>query len=338
MCRQLSTLLHSGVAIDTAFELAAGKTGDLRCRRSMVEIRHAIREGMDISAAMQAQGRYFPDLLIDMVRVAEDSGELPEVLAGLADHYENNLRLRKEFLTGIAWPAFQLVAAIFVIALVILIMGLIPGASESRLTEGLTFGLSGPEGAIIWLLCTFGSMFALFVGYQVLVQVFKGKDFLDPLLMKVPVLGKCMRSFAIARFCWTFYLTQQTGMPITESLKASLRATTNGAFIGASRSICEEVQEGADLTTALRNSELFPEDFLQMVHVGETSGTVPEQLHRLSPQFEDDARRSLAALTAALGWLVWLIVGVFIVLLIFRFMLRYVDLIQKVSSGDLDAL
>jgi type IV pilus assembly protein PilC len=147
------------------------------------------------------------------------------------------------------------------------------------------------------------------------------------------VLGDCLRSFAIARFSWAFYLTQQAGMRINPSLAASLRATSNGAFAGAIPEVCARIEAGDDLTTALTATQLFTEDFLQMVQVGETSGTVPEMLERLSPQFEDQARRSLAALAAALGWLVWLIVAGFIIFIIFRVFSWYMGLLNDALKG-----
>ena len=331
MCRSLSTMLHSGVEIRKAFKLAANKTGDSHCRRALAGITNQIQQGEDVSAAMRSQGGFFPDLLIDMVSVAEGTGMLPEVLNQLADHYDNNLKLRKSFLMSIAWPIFQLVAAIFVIALLILVLGLVPQGGASM--DFLVFGLLGPKGAVIWLSCTFGFFLGLFVIYQVITKALDGKKFLDPLLMRIPVLGNCLRSFAIARFSWAFYLTQQTGMPVTASLQAALKATTNGAFIAGGHSILESIESGKTLTVALAESGLFPDEFIEMVDVGETSGTVPEALHRLSPQFEEQARRSLKTLTAALGTLVWLTVAGFIVFFIFRFVLWYVGMISDAVQG-----
>ena len=99
-----------------------------------------------------------------------------------------------------------------------------------------------------------------------------------------------MRSFAIARFSWAFALTQQTGMGIGPCLDASFKATGNGAFAGASSRVQEMVLSGEELGTALADSGLFPDEYLQIVQVAETSGSVPETLARLSPQFEDQAR------------------------------------------------
>jgi type IV pilus assembly protein PilC len=90
------------------------------------------------------------------------------------------------------------------------------------------------------------------------------------------------------------------------------------------------------LSQALDESGLFPEEYLSLVQVAETSGTVPETLARLSPQFEEQARRSLAALAVMLGWLVWSIVAVFIIFIIFSFVMKYVGMINAAANGNLD--
>jgi len=329
----MGTMLHSGIDIKDAFDLAARKMGDARCRQTLADIGAAIRRGSEMSEAMRDFGDYFPQLLVNMVGMAEQTGQLPEVLLHLADHYENNLELRRTFRRTIAWPVFQFVAAILVIALLILVLGII---AQTRGTEALDvfgLGLAGPSGAVIWLTCTFGTFGLGYIVYKVIDRSLAGKRFLDPLLMRIPVVGGCMQSFAIARFSWAYYLTQQTGMPIRRSLDASLRATSNGAYVAVIPQICQMIESGEDLSTALAESDLFPIEYLHAVKVGETSGTVPESLHRLSPQFEAQARRSLQTLTSVLAWLIWALVAAFIIFFVFRFMFWYVGMINDAARG-----
>ena len=329
VCRALGTMLHSGVDIQRAFQLAAGKTGDSRCRAAMGEIRVAVGSGDDVSSAMRAQGDAFPELMIEMVDVAEQTGALPEILAGLADHFENNLRLRRDFLVSIAWPVFQLVMSILVIAAVLAILGWIASAQGGEPLDVLGWGLTGTSGALTWLMYSFGSIFALFVVYQLLSRSLLGKKFLHPFLMLIPAVGYCMRSFAIARFSWAFALTQQAGMPIDRSLEASLKATSNGAYVATIPQVWSMVSRGDTLSAALEETGRFPKDFLEMVHVAETSGTVPEMLERLGPQFEDQARRSLQALVGVLSWTVWLVVAMFIIFVIFSIVFWYIGMLNS---------
>jgi type IV pilus assembly protein PilC len=118
-------------------------------------------------------------------------------------------------------------------------------------------------------------------------------------------------------------------MSIEPSLSASFKATANGAFLKASPHVWAAVREGETLHEALTQTRLFPVDFLHIVDVAETSGTVPETLDRLSPDFEAQARRALQALASAVAWLVWCLVAAFIIFLIFRFMFFYLGLINS---------
>lgn len=339
LCKSLATMLHSGVALLKTLEIASRKTGNTRCRQKIADVRLEVQQGTDIAQALREQHGYFPELMTDMVSVGEQAGALPEVLDGLAAHYENIVRLRRMLIGLITFPALQLVAAILVVALVIFILGIV-GASAApgqKPNDILGLGLMGTSGALIWLALTFGSIFAVIGGYYLIATVFRQQRFLDGMLMKIPVLGSCMRSFAIARFSWALALTQQTGMPIARSLELSFRATGNGAFVGASPSVCDSVLNGSELSQALDEARLFPEEYLSLVQVAEASGTVPETLQRLSPQFEDQARRSLSALAVMLGWLVWSVVAVFIIFIIFSFVMKYVGMINAAANGNLDA-
>jgi type IV pilus assembly protein PilC len=335
VCKSLATMLHAGVPLLKALETLSRRTGDARCRRNVAEVRLAVQEGIDIATAMRDRRGYFPDLMIDMVDVGEQTGTLPEVLDGLANHYENNVRLRQTFLSMITWPVIQLVAAILVVAAMIYLLGALPaarGGPNAKPVDMLGWGLLGATGAVQWLCMSFGSIAGVLAAYFIIARGFRQQRLLDGVLLHIPVVGGCMRSFAIARFSWAFALTQQTGMPIARSLEASFRATGNGAFAGASREVQELVLSGEELAGALAAVRLFPEDYLQMVHVAETSGMVPETLERLSPQFEDQARRSLSVLAAMLGWVVWITVAIFIIFVIFSIFTQYLNALQNAGN------
>ena len=323
-CRSLSTMLESGVGVLKAFQVAGGKSHNSRLKRLSEEIIEDLRKGNEVSTALQERGGAFPPLMIDLVGVADQTGALPEVLRGLADHYENLVRLRRAFLGQIAFPIVQLLAAIFIIAGLIWLLGMIASGTGSTPFDVTGFGLQGTSGALTWLGACFGTAFAGAVTYLILVTGLKGRAFVHTLLLMIPVIGGCLRSFAMARFSWAFALTQQAGMSIRPSLESSLKATGNGAYMAAIPMVLAMVSEGEELSFALKETRLFPIDYLELVRVGETSGTVPETLERLSPQLEDQARRSLSVLTATLTWVIWGMVATLIIYFIFRIALWYV--------------
>jgi type IV pilus assembly protein PilC len=266
--------------------------------------------------------------MIDMVEVGEQTGALPEILKSLASHYENLVRLRKNFIAQITWPMIQLVAAMLVIAFLVLLTGMIADSTGTDPLPILPFGLAGTTGAIVWLVVCFGMLGGLFLGYVLASRSLRGRQVLDPLLMKIPKVGSCMQSFAVARFAWAFALTQNSGMGIEESLQASLNATGNGAFAAGFPQVWRDVRAGESLADALTRTRLVPEEMLETVRAAEHSGTVPEMLAHMSPTFEEDARRSLAQLTTLLGWVVWMLVAAFIIFLIFRVAMIYVGMLN----------
>lgn len=322
-------MLHAGMPIVKVVTSVASRFGGPTCKRHMRDVSERLKMGYDVRSAFDAQSGYFPDLFVDMVSVAEETGSLPEVLKSLADHYENLLKMRREFLGQIALPLLQLVAAILIITFVILIMGMVASGKGTKPYDVFGWGLTGTAGAATFF---FGCVFVtilLVVLYYLIVYGFRQQRVIHTICLGVPVLGPCMRAFAIARFSWAFALTQQAGMRIVPSLEAALKATANYAFIGASKQMVGLVKQGEDLSTALMDSRLFPTEFEQMVQVAEASGTVPEMLDHLSPQFDESARRTLRALTMMIGWLVWAIVAGFIIFAIFSLFSFYLKAINN---------
>ena len=334
LCRSLATPLQAGVDVLKTLSNAAKKSSG-RLHRVLEDIVGQIKSGEDLATAFGNHRPYFPDLFCDMLGVAEQTGNLPEVLRELADHYESNLRLWRTFLGQITMPVIQLFAAIMIVAGLIYLMGWI---SEMVSRQGgkpvdlLGWGLEGTSGALTWLGGWAASFAAIYLVYKLFGASVAGLRLVHQFVMTIPVAGTCMRRFAIARFSWAFYLTQGSGMSIDDSLESSLKATANGAFIAATPYVVDDVNAGSTLTEALCNTRLFPDEFIHIVDVGETSGTVPETLHRLSSQFEEDARRSLSALSIMAGWLIWLAVAMFIIYLILKLAMFYVGMLNDAMN------
>ncbi len=334
LCRSLATLTDSGVSLLRSLSVAGGKSGDPRVTRHLDEVVLNVKRGEELHAAFDRTGA-FPRLFVELVQVAEGTGHLPEVLRALADHYDNLLRLKKTFLSQIAWPVAQLVISVLVIGLLIWVLGLIGGENVGGEQDGgfdpLGLGLRGGRGAMIW----FGAAAAVGTAGFVLFHIVRGslrwRRLLDPALLGIPVLGECLRNFALARFSWAFSLTQNAGMDLRNALTASLNATENGAFAAAAEPIWADVRSGSELSPALRATGLFPVEYLEMVEVAEASGSVPEMLDRIGPDLEADAQRSLSALAAAAGWLVWAVVAGFIIWVIFSLFTQYVAMLNPAA-------
>ena len=336
-CRSLSTMLEAGVPAFRAFELTAENSADRQLRRAMDQIVSDLKQGCDVTTAMRNQPDVFPDLFRNMVEVGDQTGKLPEVLHSLADHYDNNLRLKRDFVGEMTLPVLQFFAAVTIVGGLIWILGLISdlkgGSRDEPAPDILGWGLQGTPGAITWFMGWGIAVAAVLIVYLALQRFLPGLRVFHQVLLYLPLIGKCMRSFALARFSWAYHLTQNAGLPVDQSLNMSLNATGNAYYQSAAPAMIADLMRGETVTETFRRSGLFPKDYLQMVHVGETTGTVPEILHRLSPQFEDQARRGLKLMATAATSLTWGLVACFIVIMVFRIAAWYADIIEKATSS-----
>ncbi|MFO0976581.1 MAG: type II secretion system F family protein [Planctomycetaceae bacterium] len=326
--RSMARTLEAGVDVRKALQTASRQSSDSRLPPAVENISRCIQNGQTLAEAIGEQGELFPRLFRDLVNVGEQTGNVPEVFAALAKYYDSRISQVREFRSAAAWPVIQLVAAICIIGLLIFILGILPPGPDGKPFNVTGLGLYGPTGALIWVGGWFGLAVGGFVAWKWVRNSFSGQAFLDPLLLSIPVLGHCMSSFATSRFSWCFALTQQAGMSIRPSLDCSLKATSNGAFIMAEPIIWQELAEGESLTDALAASKLFTTEYLQMVATAEQTGTVPEQLDRLSHIFEDDARRSMSRLTSFLSGAVWFFTASIVIFFIFRIAMIYIGMMN----------
>jgi type IV pilus assembly protein PilC len=298
--------------------------GPWRVRPQIAAVRDAVLAGESVSTGFARTGKCFPRLFREMVEVGEETGNLPEVLRRLADHYQHALSMRRSFVAGLVWPAFQLLAAILVVGLLIWIMGILAQNNAGQPIDLLGFGLIGTPGLV---------KYATIVGATVLVVVIvvwatlRGVFWTRPLqraALFVPAVGSCLRTMALARMAWCLHLTMDVDMNLRKVLPLVLRSTGNDYYISRAPQIVSDIADGHEIHEAMRASRAFSEDFLVAVQVGEQSGQMSESMGRLSELYEEQARSAMAMLTKIAGFLIWAAVAGLIVFLIFRLASFYI--------------
>ncbi len=326
--RSMARMLEAGVEIRKSLQTSSRQSADNRLAGAIEKVIRSIASGSTFSESFAKEGELFPPLFRDLISVGEQTGSAPEVFAALAKYYESRVKQVREFRAAISWPVIQLIAAIGIVGLLIFILGLLPPMPDGKPFDVIGIGLYGASGATTWFVGWGVAAAAGFVLWKFISNNVGGQMMLHPMLLGIPVLGPCMRSFAISRFSWCFALTQQAGMSIRPSLECSLKATANGGFISAQPLIWDELSKGETLTDALTTSKLFPVEYLQLVDTAEQTGTVPEQLDRMSHLFEEDAQRSMNRLTAFFSAGVWVSVAMLVIFFIMRLALMYVGMLN----------
>jgi type IV pilus assembly protein PilC len=327
LCRALRHNLSAGLTLRDVFRQQA-RQGALAVRPVAGRIRQVIERGDDLETALNQEAKHFPPLFLALASVGERSGNLPEVFAALEKYYIMQQRMWRQFISLSIWPAFQFVAAIFTIAGMILIIGVLNPAQRGAFHfDPLGIG-TGPVAALRFLLICFGSIALLIGAYFFVTRVLKHRAAVDRVFLRIPAVGRCLQALALSRFTLSLQLTMDTSIPAWEALDRSLRATGNGAFMAVSENVQEVVRRGESISDALASVHLFPEEFIHILATAEESGQIPEMMRHQAEYYEEEASRRLVILTRSAGFAIWVTVACLIIWVIFRMALSYIGLLD----------
>jgi type IV pilus assembly protein PilC len=331
LCRVLRHYLSAGLTLRDVFRQQARK-GTAAVRPVAARISHGLEAGDDLEDLLKRETAVFPPLFVALATVGEQTGMLPEVFRELEEFFRLQERLRRQFLSQIAMPALQFFAAIFVVAGLIWILGIITETNPG--SKGFDpIGLGTGTGPALGFLCTAFGLVGGVLACYVMARRMLREGMIDSWLLRLPVVGPCLEALALTRFCLALRLTLESAMPIARALRLSFRATGNGAFAAAADTAQKSVKAGDDLTVALARTRLFPEEFQQVIAVGEESGRLTDVLEQQGGHYAEESERRLKALAQAAGWGVWLVVAIIIIFCIFRIALAYIGMLDPARYG-----
>lgn len=296
------------------------------------QIAAAVDQGRTVGDAVHSTGSYFPPLFRELVALGDETGKSATVFRRMADHYEHRVQLRREFISGITWPLFQLGAAIFIVGFLIWILGVIADSAGDAPYDILGFGLQGHRGLLIYVsfIATMGGL--VVAGYYL---VRSGVAWIRPvelMVMRIPAVGNCLRTLAISRLAWTLGLTMEAGMDARRALPFAMQSTHSSYFQQHTQAVQDSVDRGDEAVEAFTRTGVFPDDFLDTLLVGEQSGKMDEAMLRLADQYQDRARAALATMTKLAGFVVWALVALVIISIIFRIVASYAGFIEGLAN------
>ena len=326
LCRRLATSLAAGVDVRNVCAREAEHATGLAARPVFRRISDAVHRGDSFSEAVAAAGEYFPTLFRQMTAVGEKTGHLAEISARLAEHYDEQIRMRRMFLVAISWPMVELVIAVTVIGLLIWIVGIIGGRAEMEI-DPLGLGLVGNRGLAIYV--TFIAGVAATIAF-VVHAIRRGAVWTGPVqkaALRIPVLGKALETICLARVAWAMHLTMGVGMEVRQAIQLSLNSARNARYTEHIPLIKDAITDGSSLFEAFQLAGDYPTEFLDTIRVGEQSGNLAESMALLSRQFHERADAALKVLTMLAGMAVWCVIAAIIILVIFRLFSFYIGTI-----------
>jgi type IV pilus assembly protein PilC len=330
LCRRLSLALEAGIDARTVWTREAERAQNRHLRHHLNTISEAIRRGDSFADALAETGDFFPQLVREMIVMGEQTGHLDAVLAQLADHYDNQLAMRRNFLAAIAWPVIQLCLAILIVGFLIWVTGFIREMNHDTKLDILGFGLVGDRGLVLYAMIVAGVGIAIFFVVQAIRRGLVWTQPIQRFLLRIPGLGKPLQTMALARLAWSLHITMSSGMEIRRAIQLSLRSTQNAFYTDQIRLIDVEIASGHSLHEAFSYAGGYPVEFLDTLAVGEQTGMAAESMATLARQYQDRARAAMTVITLLAGWLVWAAIAGLIIMIIFRVFSFYLNTINSV--------
>jgi type IV pilus assembly protein PilC len=315
--RQLATMLTAGIPMVQAFEIIGVGHDKPAVQKLVLAIKADIETGNSLNQALAKHPLYFDDLFVNLVEAGEHAGALETVLDKIATYKEKTEALKKKIKKALFYPAAVL--AVAVIVTVILLIFVIPqfeslfkgfGADLPAFTQ-FVINLSRWMQSNGWMLLIIVIAAGFTFGYFY-KRSRPMRQFIDRLSLQVPVIGPILRKAAIARFARTLATMFAAGVPLVEAMKSVAGATGNIVYQDAVLRMRDEIATGMRMQRAMENTSLFPNMVVQMIAVGEESGSLDEMSSKVADFYEADVDAAVDALSSLLEPLIMVILGVLV--------------------------
>jgi len=333
--QQLSALLRAGIPVLQSINLLKNRSGSSTLRSVLAVIEEKIKSGFSLSEAFEAQG-IFPKIYTASILAGEKSGALDDVLARYVDYLKRNVGVSRKLRGAIAYPLFLLAAASFMVAF--LTLYIVPRMSD--LFKGLGTNKGLPTVTVVVL--TFSNFVASNIWWllpMVLVLVFSlviwlrtpnGKLLLGRFLLKLPIVGALIRQMTTAQLARSLSTLLSGGITVPEAWDIASQSITNLELRRRSQAVLPLIREGRLFTESLEKANWLPELALDMIGIGEKSGSLREMLDEVANFYDAESEVRLEQLTTLLEPVILVFMAGIVITILLAI---YLPIIQTISSG-----
>jgi type IV pilus assembly protein PilC len=312
--RQLATMLQSGIPVAQAFDIVGKGHDNPSMRELILAIKQDVESGTALTQALGKHPLYFDRLYCNLVQAGEQAGILDAILDKLAIYKEKMEAIKGKIKSALFYPTAVVVVA-FVITAILLIF-VIP--QFEALFAGFGADLPALTKIVIdlsrifqdWWWAIFGSLIGTVIAIRgAYKRSEKMQHTFDRALLRAPVIGEIIRKATIARFARTLSTMFAAGVPLVEALDSVAGAAGNRVFYDATVAVKNDVSTGMQLQAAMNATGLFPSMVVQMVAIGEESGSLDTMLGKVADFFEREVDDAVSALSSLLEPIIMVFLG-----------------------------
>jgi type IV pilus assembly protein PilC len=300
--RQLATFVRAGIPMSRALQTIGAEGVSPLMRRVLGKLGADLEGGKPLSVAMAAQPRVFPVLYVELVRVAELTGNLERTLQQVAVYLKREIGALRKVRSALVYPAIVLVlaAGVTIFMAFFVLPQFVNIFKEFNVplplpTRILLASVEFLQKQVLWLAVGLG---AIIVGLSAGLATRRGRWVKDWLMLKLPVLGPLTSAAALDRFARTLSLIIKSGVALQDGLPVVARSTGNAVFMGRLPRVWEQMQSGEGFAGPLARTGLFPPILTQMIRVGEETGTLDTYLDQAAEFYDEELDYRIRQMTS----------------------------------------
>ncbi|EXJ17114.1 type II secretion system F family protein [Imhoffiella purpurea] len=304
LTRELATLLEAGMTLDRSLQILVDLTQEQHIVRVLSDLQERVRGGATFSSALEAQDGQFPRLYVNMVRAGEASGALDQVLDRLADYLERVAELRQTVTSALVYPSILLfVSGLSVIMLLVFVV-----PQFTVLFDDMGEALPLPTQIVVaagdlfrnywWAMLCMVALVAVLI--ERWLQNPRVRDRVDARVLTLPMFGDLVWKMETARLCHTLSTLLKNGLPLLNALTLAKEVVSNRKLSGLLNEAADDLKHGRGLASPLARLEALPDLALQMIRVGEESGSLDAMLAKVASIYDRETRTSVQSMLTLL--------------------------------------
>ena len=335
--RQMNNLMRAGVPIIRSLQIIADSTSNKTLKEALLGISRKLEEGKTLGTALQEYHLIFPNLVIAMVHVGENTGNLEEAFTQIGFYIQNEMDTQRRIKSATRYPTFVIIAIL--IAIGVINVFVIPSFKDFFSSFGGELPMptkillaSSNFSIAYWPYMLIGTI-GLIVSFKLWVRSDKGEITWGRTILKFPIIGPILEQALLARFCRSFAMTLKAGVPLLQALMVVSRAVDNPYVAEKILGMRMGLERGETLTKTAKSTGLFTPLVMQMLKIGEETGDVEAMLDQVAETYETDVDYALKGLSEAIEPILISVIAVIVLLLALGVFLPMWDLSGVALKG-----
>jgi type IV pilus assembly protein PilC len=336
--QQLAALLRAGIPILQAISMLRKRAQSAGLAAVLGDVEDKIRGGLALSAAFAAQGPVFPRIYTASILAGERSGALDEVLDRYVEYMRRSVNLRRKIRGALAYPTLLLMASFGMVAFLTVYVvprmsSLFEGFGRGKLPwlTVIVTGVADWVSANFWWLVP--ASIVTLIAFIFWARTPSGRMTIDRVLLKFPLVGKLLQQVAVAQATRSLATLLAGGITLVESWEIAAESITNRELRRKSSAILPMIREGRSFTESLESAGWFPELAVDMIGVGERSGSLREMLDEVAVFYDSEAEVKLEQLTTTIEPAILIVMGGVVVTILLSIYLPIISAISNASGG-----